>query len=44
VDVKALDTEVDCNAQTMKTCLVFCSVVRCREVDLEDLAQLLISW
>jgi hypothetical protein len=44
MDVKALDNEVECNAQTMKACLVFCSIVRCREVNPEDIAQLLIGW
>jgi hypothetical protein len=44
VDVKAFDTKVDCNAQTMKACLIFCSIVRCREVNSEDVAQLLIDW
>jgi hypothetical protein len=37
-------TEFDSNLHAMETGLVFCNIVRCREIDPEDIAELFIGW
>jgi hypothetical protein len=44
INVETFYTEFDRNPHAVETGLVFCSIVRCREIDLEDVAELFIGW
>jgi hypothetical protein len=37
-------TEFDRNPHAVEAGLVFCSIIRCREIDPEDVAELFFGW
>ena len=44
VDIETFNTELDRNAQTMYACFVFSCIIRCWEMNPEDVPELLLRW
>jgi len=44
IDIETFDTKLDRNAQTMQACFVLGGVIRRREINPEDVSELLLGW